>query len=125
MRRTFIILGFFASVLAIVLSVTPLSKIAFIPAVAALLFGLVAFYFSRQKQYPKKSIQLIFLLTIISLSIASYKAVFDVVEVGNIKGLEQRGQESEEKAIEELEGLELNDIDLNDAENFQHSDSIL
>lgn len=113
MRRLFIILGFITSILAVVLSVTPLSKIAFIPAVAALVFGLIAFYFSRQKEYPKKSIQLIFLLTIISLTITTYKAVFDVVEVGNVESLELKEKESEEKAIEELEELDLDDIELN------------
>lgn len=112
MRRLFIILGFIASILAVVLSVTPLSKIAFIPAVVALVFGLIAFYFSRQKQYPKKSIQLIFLLTIISLTITTYKTVFDVVEVGNVDGLELKEKQSEEKAIEELEDLDLDDMDM-------------
>lgn len=112
MRRLYIILGFIASIMAVILSVTPLSKIAYIPAVAALVFGLVAFYYSRQKQYPKKSIQLIFLLTIISLSITTYKAVFTVVEVANVEGLELKEKESEEKAIEELEGLDIDNLDL-------------
>jgi predicted membrane protein len=112
MRRLFIILGFIASILAVVLSVTPLSKIAYIPAIAALVFGFVAFYLSRQKQYPKKSIQLIFLLTIISLTITTYKAVFEVVEIGNVEGLELKEKESEEKAIEELEKLDLEGIEL-------------
>lgn len=112
MRRLFIILGFITSILAVALSVTPLSKIAYIPAIAALVFGFAAFYLSRQKQYPKKSIQLIFLLTIISLTITTYKAVFEVVEVGNVEGLELKEKESEEKAIEELENLDLEGIEL-------------
>lgn len=113
MRQLFIILGFITSTLAVVLSVTPLSKIAYIPAIAALIFGLIALYFSRQKQYPKKSIQLIFLLTIISLTITTYKSVFNVVEVGNVEGLELKEKESEEKAIEELEALEFDETELN------------
>lgn len=116
MRRLFIVLGFVASILAVILAVTPLSKIAYLPAIAALIFGLVAFYLSREKQYPKKSIQLIFLLTIISLSISTYKAIFEVVEVGNVESLEQREQESEEQAIEELNDLEINKED-NDIED--------
>ncbi|HLT32370.1 MAG TPA: hypothetical protein VKZ98_01140 [Aquaticitalea sp.] len=110
MRRTFIILGLITAILAVMLAVTPLSKIAFIPSVAALIFGLIAFYFSRQKQYPKKSIQLIFLLTIIALTITTYKAVFTVVEVGNVEELKSKEKESEEKAIEELEDLELDEL---------------
>jgi len=126
MRRLFIILGFITSILAVVLSVTPLSKIAFIPALVALVSGLVAFYFSRQKQYPKKSIQLIFLLTIISLTITTYKAVFSVVEVGNVEGLELKEKESEEKAIEELEDLNLHEteIDLIDSQELNDKGSI-
>lgn len=118
MRRLFIILGFITSILAVVLSVTPLSKISYIPAIAALIFGVIALYFSRQKQYPKKSIQLIFLLTIISLTITTYKSVFDVAEVGNVEGLELKEKESEEKAIEELDGLDLDVIE-QDPENTQ------
>lgn len=111
MRRLFIFLGFVASILAVILSVTPLSKIAYIPVVFALIFGLIAFYLSRQKQYPKKSIQLIFLLTIIALTITTYKAVFNIVEVGDVESLELKEKESEEKAIEELENLDMEKID--------------
>ncbi len=126
MRRLFIILGFIASILAVVLSVTPLSNIAYLPALVALIFGLIAFYFSRQKQYPKKSIQLIFLLTIISLSITTYKALFSVSEVGNVEGLELKEKESEEKAIEELDNLqfEQQDLDINRSEGVGAGDSI-
>lgn len=112
MRRLLIVLGFITSTLSVVLSVTPLSKIAYIPAVVALIFGCIAFYLSRQKQYPKKSIQLIFMLTIIALSITTYKAVFEVVEVGNVEGLELKEKESEEKAIEELENLDIDESKL-------------
>ncbi|MEO6347643.1 MAG: FUSC family protein [Aquaticitalea sp.] len=124
MRRLFIILGFIASILAVILSVTPFSKIAFIPAVVAAIFGLIAFYISRQKQYPKKSIQLIFLLTVISLTITTYKAVFTVVEVGNVEGLQLKEKESEENAIEELEGLDLEDVKTDDTQELKELDSL-
>lgn len=119
MRRFLIILGFVTAILAVILSVSPFSKIAFIPAVIALIFGFIAFYLSRQKQYPKKSIQLIFLLTIISITITTYKSIFNVVEVGNIEGLEQKEKESEEKAIEELEGLDFDETDINTDEDLE------
>ncbi|MEZ4803517.1 MAG: FUSC family protein [Gelidibacter sp.] len=124
MRRLFIILGFIASILAVILSVTPLFKIAFIPAIAALVFGLIAFYLSRQKQYPKKSIQLIFLLTIISLTMTTYKTIFTVAEVGDVEGLELKERESEEKAIEELEDLNLDDINMDDTSNPMETDTM-
>ena len=125
MRRLFIILGFITSILAVILAVTPLSKIAYIPALFALIFGAIAFYLSRQKQYPKKSIQLIFMLTVISLTITTYKAVFNTVEIGNIDGLKLKEKESEQKAIEELEGLDIENIELelNDI-NLDELDSI-
>jgi predicted membrane protein len=88
MRRLFIILGFIAAILTVILAVTPLSKLAFLPAVAALIFGLIAFYISRKQNNPKKSIQIIFLLTIISLGITTYKAVFETTEVANVEELE-------------------------------------
>lgn len=122
MRRFFIVLGFIASILAVILSVSPLSKIAYIPAVIALLFGFIAFYLSRQKQYPKKSIQLIFLLTIISLTITTYKAIFNVVEIGNIEGLELKEKESEEEAIQELEDLDLDEMDIDTDEDFDFTE---
>lgn len=126
MRGLFTVLGLITSILAVVLSITPLSKIAYIPAVVALIFGLIAFYISRQQQYPKKSIQLIFLLTIISLSITTYKTIFNVAKVGNVKGLELKEKESEAKAIEELEDLELEgmDLEIDDPIELIESDSI-
>ena len=95
MRKTSIILGFIAAILAVILAVTPLSKLAYIPSVVALIFGLIAFYVSKQKQYPKKSIQLIFLLTLIALSLTTYKVIFSTVEVGDTEDLEQKESQSE------------------------------
>lgn len=104
MRRLFVILGLTTSILAVALSVTRYSNISYIPALAALIFGLVAFYLSRQKQYPKKSIQLIFMLTIISLSITTYKVVFDDGKVNGEDGLELKEAEPIEQSLQELEG---------------------
>ena len=112
MRKLFIILGIIAAVLAVVLSVLPLSSMAFIPAIAALIFGLIAFKLSKKEKQSTKIIQLMFLLTIISLGIATYKAVFNDVKIGNTEELEVREQESEDNAIEELENIEIEDIDV-------------
>ncbi|WP_323789528.1 FUSC family protein [Psychroserpens sp.] len=109
MKKLVIILGFISAILAIVLAVTPLFKIAFVPGIAALLFGILAIYLSKQDS--KKSIQLIFLLTIIALSLTTYKSVFDTVEVGNTDELQEKETESQEDAINELEGIELDESD--------------
>lgn len=112
MRQLLTILGIIAAILATVLSVTPLSKIAYLPSIAALIFGGIAFYLSRQKQYPKKTIQLIFLLTAISLTISTYKALFGITEVGNVETLELKDKASEQEALDELEDIEIDDMDL-------------
>ena len=111
MKKLVIVLGFISAILAVILAVTPLFKIAFIPGVAALIFGIIAIYSSKQKQGSKKSIQLIFLLTIIALAVTTYKSVFDTVEVGNTEELQEKENESEEEAIKELDGLELDESD--------------
>ncbi|GGG44069.1 FUSC family protein [Bizionia arctica] len=112
MRKLFIILGIIASVLALVLSVLPLSNLAYFPAIAALIFGMIAFYLSKKNSESIKTVQLVFLLTIISLSISIYKSIFYTVEVGNTEELEQREQESQEDALEELEDINLDDLDI-------------
>jgi hypothetical protein len=49
---------------------------------------------------------LVFLI-IASLSITSYRVFFTTSEVSDTKNIQQKEQQSEEEAIEELEGLEL------------------
>tara|TARA_R110000850_G_C9860380_1_gene456236 strand:- start:75 stop:464 length:390 start_codon:yes stop_codon:yes gene_type:complete len=116
MRKLFIILSLIAAVLAVILSVLPLSNLAFIPAILALVFGLISFYLSNKQNKPKHSIKLAILLTIIALSLTTYKAIFSTSEVGNTEQLEETEQKSEEEAIEELEDLDIEDIDLEDLE---------
>jgi membrane-bound ClpP family serine protease len=117
MRKLCVILGFIAAVLAVVLAVTPFSKMALIPAIIAFVFGLVIFYISKEQS--KKVIQYIFLLTIISVVITTYKAVFNKVEVGNTEELEDRVKESEEDSKEILEDLDLEEIDFEDIETIE------
>ncbi|RKE94907.1 FUSC family protein [Ichthyenterobacterium magnum] len=111
MRKLLIILGFITATLAVILAVTPLSKMAFIPAILAFIFGLIALKFSKAKQLSKKSIQLIFLLTIISISLATYKTIFQTSEVGDTQELELRDEESVEDSKEILEDLDLDELD--------------
>ncbi|HLV40594.1 FUSC family protein [Xanthomarina sp.] len=113
MRKLFIVLGIIASVLAIILSVLPVSNLAYFPAIAALLFGLIAFYLSNKNSQSVKTVQLVFLLTIIALSVSIYKSIFQTAEVGDTEELEIRQQESVDEAKEELENL---DFDLDDAD---------
>ena len=83
MRKLFIVLGIIAAVLAVVFSVLPVSNLAFVPGIAALVFGLIAFFLAQKQNQSKKLIQLIFILTIIALSLTSYKAIFNETTIGN------------------------------------------
>ena len=112
MRTLFIVLGLIAAGLAVILAVTPLSQIAYLPAVAALVFGFVAFYLSKHQQSPKKTVQLIFLLTMISLVLSTYKLIFNMAEVGNLEELELMQEASVEDSKEILEELDIDDLDM-------------
>lgn len=112
MKQVFIILGLIAAILATILSVLPLSNLAIFPAIAALIFGLIAFYLSKKDGYVKKIIQFTFLLTILAISITIYKAVFTKVQVTNTEELIIKEEESKQEAIEELEDLNLEDISI-------------
>ncbi|WP_272023669.1 FUSC family protein [Olleya namhaensis] len=105
MRKTSIILGLIFAVLALVLAVLPLYKLAFIPAVLAFIFGIIAFLKSKKEAKPTHVIQVIFLLTIISLGLATYKTIFTVSEVGDTKDLQQTEDKLNEEAKEELDDL--------------------
>lgn len=112
MKQLFTILAIIASVLAIIFSVLPISNLAVFPAIAALIFASIAFYFSKKIGEVKKIIQFSFLLTISALLITTYKAIFTKTEVVNTQILEAKETQFEEEAIEELEGLEIESTDI-------------
>ena len=107
MRNLFAILGIISASLAVVLSTLPFFNMAFIPAIAALIFGFIAFYLSKQQNLSNKIVQLTFLLTIIALVISSYKAIYFEAEIGNTKELEVREKQVKENALDELDNIEI------------------
>ncbi|SHH68150.1 FUSC family protein [Winogradskyella jejuensis] len=107
MKKLLVILGFISSILAVVLSVTPLFKLSLFPVVVAFLCGLGLVFLAKKNQFKTKAIQYVFLLAIISLSFTIYKSVFQKAEVGNTEELEQLDETSEEEAIKELEDIEI------------------
>ena len=109
MKRICIILGFIFAILSVILSVTPLFKLAIIPIILAVLFGIGLLYITKKSKTKTKVIQYIFLLVIISLVLTLYKSIFIEAEVGNTEELEQREEDSKEDSIELLEGLEIDD----------------
>lgn len=116
MKKLSTILAIITSILAVILSVLPIFRLAIIPAIAALIFGLIAFYLSKKSGQVKKIIQFTFLLTIITLTITTYKSIFDKTEVADIEALEATETKFEEEAIEELEELDLEDVEIEDIE---------
>lgn len=107
MKKLLTVLGLIASALALILSVLPISNLAYIPAIAALVLGVLALIISKENQSQKKTIQLVFLLTIIALSLTIYKSIFTEVKVGNTKELDEKEEKSVEEAIEVLDNDEL------------------
>lgn len=111
MKRLLTILALVSAILATIFSVLPVSNLAVFPGLAALVFGLLAFYLSKKAGEVKKIIQFTFFLTIIALGITTYKAIFTETEVGNTEELVEKEETSKEEAIEELEGLDLEDLE--------------
>lgn len=107
MKKLFNILGILAAIAAVVLAVLPLFKMAVIPIVIAFIFGILAFIQTRKDNSSKTVVQLIFVITILALALIVYKSVTVKSEVGDTKKLEQREKQSEEKALEELDDIEI------------------
>ncbi len=124
MKKVFTILAFIASALAIILAVLPISNLAIIPSIAAIIFGVIAFYLSKKTGEPKKIIQFTLLLTIVALALSGYKAFFTTTVVANTDVIDAKEIQFEEEAIQELEGLEINDTDFEEI-NTEELDSIL
>ena len=116
MKKLFTILALITSFIAILFSVLPVSNLAIIPGVFALIFALIAFYVSKKTGRVKKIIPFTILLTIMALGISSYKAFFTKTELASTKVLEAKEIKLEEEAIQELEGLEIEDLEINNIE---------
>ena len=112
MKQIFTILAMIGAVISVILCVLPVSNLAIFPGLASLIFCAIAYYLSKKTRDVKKLIPFIFLLTIISLSISMYKAVFNTSKVTNTQELKEKEVKSKENAIEDLEELDLDDISI-------------
>ena len=116
MKLLFSILGLISSILAVILAILPMEKIALIPAISAFVFALIAMYLSKNES--KKLIKFVFFVTIIALALITYKSIFSGNhEVTADDNFIEKNQQAEEKAIEELE-------DLQELDTFEELDSI-
>lgn len=114
MKTLFSVLGLIAALLAIILAILPLETIALIPAAIALVFVLIGFFIAKNE--GKKFIKFTFILTLLAFALIIFKTIFSgESEVKIDQEFIEKNQESEEKAIEELENLE-------ELDNFEVSD---
>ena len=113
MKKNCIILGLVSAFLSVLFSVLPLSNLSFVSSIAALVFGLIAFYYANKNKSSKKIIHYIFILTTISLVTATYKSVTSITKLANTEELEEIEKESEVDALNELEELEIEIEDIN------------
>ncbi len=85
MRRTSLVFGMISSLVAIIMAATSYYGYVYIAVLVSLVFGLISFYLAHEHDYPKKTIQLIFIIAIIAISIAIYKAVYSSPETAPIE----------------------------------------
>lgn len=127
MKRTFTILAVIASAVTLLFAILPISNLAIFPGIAALIFGLLAFYLSKKAGEIKKIVPFTLFLTISALGITTYKAFFTKIEIANTEVLDAKETKFEEEAIEELEGLDIEnmEIDTPETENIEIQSSEL
>lgn len=124
MKKVFTILAIITSALAILIAVLPISNFAIFPAIIAIISGVFAYMLSKKNGQPKKIIQFTFLLTAVALSLSAYKAFFTVTKVANTDVIDAKEIQFEEDAIQELEGLDINDAEFEEI-NTEELDSLM
>ena len=107
MKKTVSIFAFASIILALILSILPIYIIAYIPAVIGMVCAFVLWKINQKSNTNSTAFKVLVFLIIASLSITSYRVFFTTSEVIDTKNIQQKEQQSEEEAIEELEGLEL------------------
>lgn len=101
MKQVVTLLGLISAIISVILAVTSLSNMVYIPAISALILGALSFYTSKQKS--KKAVQLIFLLTILSLSLSIYKSVYNEEAPSDSEALEKEKDPEINSSTEEIE----------------------
>ncbi|WP_202903796.1 hypothetical protein [Neotamlana nanhaiensis] len=116
MKKLLTILAFIAAIFTVLFSVLPISNLAVLPGILALIFAGIAYYLSKKEGDIKKLLPFTFLLTILALGLTTYKAIFTETVVEDTKVLEETELKLEEEAIEELEELEIEELEIDDSE---------
>jgi predicted tellurium resistance membrane protein TerC len=109
MRLIVTVLAVLAAILGLALSILPFGNIALIPIITAFILGFVAFKMAQKEGKNTKFVKVIFLITIVALVTSIYRTITDENVVENDVETIEKEQQSEEDAIEELEGIEIED----------------
>lgn len=104
MRKLFLVLAAFFTVLSIVFAFLPLGTLSIIPIVVALIFGFLALKKSDVKQ--SKLVKVLLLFSLLSLLFVIGKEIFVKDEVEADIQFESKKVESKQEAQKELEELE-------------------
>ncbi len=107
MKKILVTIGLITAILSAVLATLPVFNLAIFPGILALICGVIALIKAKKEKSSTQIIQLVFLILILSLSLTVYKSVFNKVEVGNTEVLEQREEQKEEEAKEELLDIDI------------------
>lgn len=89
------------------MTILPFGAIAFIPIILSLIFGLLAFKLTKQEAKNVNLIKIVFLVVIVALSITIYRTFIEENTIDNNIESVEKEKKSEEEAIEELEGIEI------------------
>ena len=103
MKKLFIILGLVSAIVATILSVSKFQNLAVTPIIIAFISGLIVLFLSKKEHTKTKTIQYIFLLVIISLSLTIYKGVISPTNIDEIEQLEQQDEKNTDKPKEIIE----------------------
>ena len=103
MKKLFIILGFVSALTAVVLATTSLYNLSVTPIVIAFLSGLIVIVLAKKENAKTKTIQYIFLLVIMALSLTIYKGVVNPSDVIDIQKIEQQGDENSKDSKAKIE----------------------
>ncbi|WP_179334626.1 FUSC family protein [Winogradskyella costae] len=106
MKKSVIILGLIAAIVAVTLSASPYSNFAMVPIIIAFITGLALVFISKKEQVKPKPIQYIFLLVIMSIGLTIYKGVYNSIEEEEEEAIEHRSENEEEDSSKPMELLD-------------------
>lgn len=109
MKIIYLILGIISVILSLILSILPFGKLAFIPIILATIFSFLLFREYKKDGKNTGVIKILFLGIIISLAVSIYRTIFTENKVVETEKTIEKEKQSEEDAIKELEGIEIDD----------------